>query len=151
MRNSKSVNCDADTISGCLTQSNVIVGLEGNDHLAGGNLADVLLGGAGNDILIGGLGNDVLSGGTGKDTFQFLETSGGHANFGKDIIVDFEFGQDTIDIDTRVFANAALLQAAITDDGHGNAVDHADANNTITLAGVSVATATAHLADFHLV
>ena len=60
--------------------------------------ADGLLGGAGNDILIGGLGNDILSGGAGKDTFQFLETSGGHANFGKDIIVDFEFGQDKIDI-----------------------------------------------------
>jgi Ca2+-binding RTX toxin-like protein len=144
-------SCDADNISGCLTQSNVIVGLEGNDHLVGGTLADVLLGGAGNDILIGGLGDDVLSGGTGKDTFRFTETAAGHANFGKDVIVDFELGHDSIEIDHSVFANYDALRAAITDDGHGNAVIAADANNTITLAGVSVASATAHLADFHLV
>jgi hypothetical protein len=143
-------NC-SEELSGWATRSNVIVGLGGNDHLVGGNLADVLLGGAGNDILIGGLGNDVLSGGTGSNTFKFLEMSGTSANFGKDIIVDFQPGKDVIEIDHSLFANVAALQAAIADDGHGNAVVTADANNTITLAGLSVATATAHLADFHLV
>ena len=138
-------------LSGNLTNSNVIVGLGGDDHLVGGNLADVLLGGAGNDILIGGRGNDVLSGGTGSNTFKFLEMSGTSANFGKDIIVDFQPGQDIIEIDHSLFANAAALRAAITDDGHGNAVIAADANNTITLAGVSAAKAIAHQADFHLV
>ena len=143
--------CGADDLSGSLNKSNVLVGLGGDDHLVGGTLADVLLGGAGNDILIGGLGNDVLSGGTGSNTFKFLEMSGTSANFGKDIIVDFHPGQDVIEIDHSLFANFAALRAAITDDGHGNAVITANANNTITLAGVSVAAATDHPADFHLV
>jgi Ca2+-binding RTX toxin-like protein len=143
--------CGADDLSGCLNRSNVIVGLGGDDHLVGGNLADVLLGGAGNDILIGGPGNDVLSGGGGSNTFKFLDMFGTSANFGKDIIVDFKPGQDVIEIDHSLFTNSAALLAAITDDGHGNAVITADANNTITLAGVSVAAATDHPADFHLV
>ena len=143
--------CSVDELSGRSDKSNVLIGLEGNDHLTGGTLADVLLGGAGNDILIGGLGNDVLSGGAGSNTFKFLEMSGTSANFGKDVIVDFHPGQDRIEIDHSMFANFGALLAAITDDGHGNAVITADANNTITLAGVSATAALAHQADFHLV
>jgi len=143
--------CGADELSGDLNTSNVLVGLGGDDHLVGGTLADVLLGGAGNDTLIGGLGNDVLSGGAGSSTFKFLEMSGTSANFGKDVIVDFKPDQDVIEIDHSLFANSAALLAAMTDDGHGNAVITVDANNTITLAGLSVAVATDHPADFHLV
>jgi Ca2+-binding RTX toxin-like protein len=144
-------SCGDNTLSGCLNKSNVIVGLDGNDQLTGGTLSDVLLGGAGNDILIGGLGNDVLSGSTGANTFKFLEMSGTSANFGKDIIVDFQLGHDTIDIDHSLFANFAALQAAISEDCHGNAVITADCSNTITLAGVSAAAIVAHHADIHLV
>ena len=53
------------------------------------------MGGAGNDILIGGRGNDVLSGSTGTNTFKFLEMSGTSADFGKDIIVDFQLKDGT--------------------------------------------------------
>ena len=81
-----------------------------------------------------------MSGSTGCNTFRFLETSGASANFGKDIIVDFQLGQDKIEIDHSLFANVAALQAAITDDCDGNAVITADACNTITVAGVSAAT-----------
>ena len=143
-------NADND-LSGCLNRSNVIVGLGGDDHLAGGTLADVLLGGAGNDTLIGGLGNDVLSGGAGSNTFKFLEMFGTSANFGKDVIVDFKPGQDVIEIDHSLFADTAALLAAITDDGHGNAVITVSPCNTITLAGLSKAAATDHPSDFHLV
>jgi Ca2+-binding RTX toxin-like protein len=143
-------NC-SDVLTGCVNTSNVIVGLGGNDTLVGGNLADVLLGGAGNDILVGGPGNDVLSGGGGSNTFKFLEMSGSTANFGKDTIVDFKPGQDVIEISHSLFADTAALLAATTDDGHGNAVITVDANNTITLAGLSKAAATDHPSDFHLV
>jgi Ca2+-binding RTX toxin-like protein len=77
--------------------------------------------------------------------------SGTSANFGKDVIVDFHLGQDTIEIDHSLFANFAALQAAISEDCHGNAVITADANNTITLAGVSAAAIVAHHTDIHLV
>jgi len=95
----------------------------------------VLLGGAGNDILIGGLGNDVLSGSTGANTFQVPGNVRHLRNFGKDIIVDFHLGQDTNSRSiTRLFANFAALQAAISEDCHGNAVITADAN-TLDHAG----------------
>jgi len=144
-------SCGDESLSGCPDRSHVIVGLGGNDTLTGGNLADVLLGGAGNDILVGGPGNDVLSGGAGSNTFRFLDMSGTTANFGKDTIVDFKPGQDVIEIDHTLFADTAALLAATTDDGHGNAVITVDANNTITLAGLSKAAATDHPSDFHLV
>ncbi|MES1148044.1 MAG: M10 family metallopeptidase C-terminal domain-containing protein, partial [Bradyrhizobium guangdongense] len=118
--------------------------------LNGGGGSDLLLGASGNDILVGGAGNDVLSAAGGADTFRFLETSGGHANFGKDIVVDFHPGEDNVEISQTAFATFAALQAATADDGHGNAVITADANNTITLMGVSKADVIAHQSDFHL-
>ena len=40
---------------------------DGNDTVAGGNLADTMLGDLGNDVLSGGNGNDVLTGGSNSD------------------------------------------------------------------------------------
>ena len=75
-----------DVITGYNDGGNRICGLDGNDTLNGGALADqidggigndqiygnggddLLLGGAGDDYLDGGAGNDVLDGGTGKDS-----------------------------------------------------------------------------------
>lgn len=47
-----------------------LVGKEGNDHLTGGDAADVLLGKGGNDRLSGGDGEDILQGGQGADTLD---------------------------------------------------------------------------------
>ncbi|WP_051960051.1 peroxidase family protein [Devosia riboflavina] len=49
--------------------SQLVLGLDGNDTLNGGAGNDILLGGAGNDIHNGGTGNDVMGGGGGNDTY----------------------------------------------------------------------------------
>jgi Ca2+-binding RTX toxin-like protein len=96
-------DASANSITGYSDGTNRIYGLDGNDNLYGGALADtidggigddnlsgnagadILLGGAGNDTLYGnadadtldgGVGNDVLDGGAGNDTYQFAVGSG---------------------------------------------------------------------------
>ena len=71
----------------------------GNDRLYGGEGDDKLFGQAGNDRIIANEGNDVLNGGArndrmtggeGADLFVF--------NGGRDIVTDFENGDDRIDV-----------------------------------------------------
>jgi len=58
-----------------------------------GNAGDnKLFGLGGGDILDGGKGNDTLDGGEGADTFVFK------SGYGRDTILDFEDGMDTIDV-----------------------------------------------------
>ena len=68
-----------DSIAGYDDGTNRIYGLDGNDTLVGGALADLINGGnghdtlygqAGNDTLLGDVGNDWLSGGAGDDTLN---------------------------------------------------------------------------------
>jgi Ca2+-binding RTX toxin-like protein len=68
-----------DSIAGYADSKNLIYGLEGDDHLEGGALADTIDGGPGIDYLGGGTGDDTLIGGTGNDTL------GGH--YGNDTYV----------------------------------------------------------------
>lgn len=68
-----------------------LVGNAGDDTLIGGRGADQLFGGRLKDTLNGGFGSDVLDGGLGRDTFVFTQG-------GRDRIVDFEVGRDTIDL-----------------------------------------------------
>ncbi|MEA2896061.1 MAG: hypothetical protein QOJ84_1676, partial [Bradyrhizobium sp.] len=119
------------------------------DNLSGGNGKDILNGGAGNDtisggngkdILTGGLGDDKLTGGNGADTFVFA------ANFGKDVITDLKPNEDVIQFDHSLFANFASVQSHAANDGHGNTVITLDANDTITLQGVTVTQL--HASDF---
>jgi serralysin len=59
----------------------------------------VLNGGAGNDLLIGGLGHDMLTGGAGNDIFDFNSVDESPVGAGlRDIITDFQSGQDKIDL-----------------------------------------------------
>ncbi len=76
-----------------------LFGEAGNDKLFGGAGADLLMGGAGTDEITGGSGNDWMWGGdmTGagdgvKDTFFFA------ANWGGDVVWDFENGTDRLDV-----------------------------------------------------
>jgi Ca2+-binding RTX toxin-like protein len=62
----------------------------GDDALQGGAGSDHLVGNSGNDALLGGKGNDLLEGGSGNDLFVFSALSG------RDTIVDFNPGEDTI-------------------------------------------------------
>ena len=77
------------------------VGGDGNDTLIGNDLDNFLSGGLGNDdlfgnggsdILLGGGGNDNLTGGADGDVFLF------EFDWGADVVLDFEFDLDTIDL-----------------------------------------------------
>ncbi len=80
----------------------ILRGGDGNDILKGDADGDFLTGGAGNDTEYGGAGNDTFYdsdgndkkfGGTGADEFVYQDT-----DFGKDVIKDFEFGIDELDM-----------------------------------------------------
>jgi len=51
-----------------------------------------LTGDRGHDVLEGGLGDDILNGGAGSDRFVLSKNSG------SDIIVDFQIGEDSLDL-----------------------------------------------------
>lgn len=72
-------------------------GQSGEDRLLGGKGSDRIFGGKHHDTLDGGLGDDILSGGTGADDFVFK------GKFGKDIILDFEGGSDTLRLDQAIW------------------------------------------------
>jgi Ca2+-binding RTX toxin-like protein len=82
-----------DTLLGDPNDTNILLGLAGDDLLTGGKLADLLVGGDGNDTLIGGGGNDILLGDGGDDVLD-----GGAGN---DILVG------DLGIDLARYTNAA--------------------------------------------
>ncbi|RYV00482.1 hypothetical protein SOPP22_19760, partial [Shewanella sp. OPT22] len=90
-------------------------GRQGDDVIVGGNSGDDLKGNLGNDLIIGGLGNDVINGGNNEDIIigglgDDILTGDGvdkqnidvfkweSGDQGKDIITDFEFGYDKLDL-----------------------------------------------------
>ena len=84
----------------------ILEGAEGNDTLAGGKDDDLLEGKAGDDdlrgqkgedTLIGGAGEDTLEGGNSDDIFVF-ESLTDSTDGAKDLITDFEQGDDLIDL-----------------------------------------------------
>jgi len=91
-----------DALSGT-NGSNVLTGGAGDDKLYGYGGADILLGGDGDDYLAGHGGGDILNGGRGRDTMD--GGSGGldiflydDANWGTDLILNFENDVDKIDL-----------------------------------------------------
>lgn len=90
----------SDTLKGKDAADRIDAGL-GADKLYGFKGNDVLWGGEGNDRLYGGAGADVLTGGGGKDKFFFegLSDVGLGASL-RDLITDFESGQDRIAFDS---------------------------------------------------
>ncbi|BCX18296.1 MAG: hypothetical protein KatS3mg117_1978 [Geminicoccaceae bacterium] len=59
---------------------------------------DTLDGGAGDDLLVGGTGPDDLIGGEGADTFLFFPTDEDFRDGTEDRILDFESGEDKVDL-----------------------------------------------------
>jgi len=122
-----------------------IVGLAGNDTLAGGDGDDTLIGGSGADTLIGGGGNDILLGGDGQpvpgpDTFVYTG--------GADVIIDFDPGQDIVDISQLDgLSSYSDVQAVMTETQAGVVLDFG-AGNSLALAGVTVAGLNAHPEDW---
>ncbi|ART81669.1 hypothetical protein CBP31_02675 [Oceanisphaera profunda] len=81
-----------------------ILGLDGDDKLAGGDDIDVLIGGLGNDELSAGMGNNLLNGDEGIDTFIFTEIDPGSIN----VITDFT-------PENRLDLSALLTDAGLDD------------------------------------
>lgn len=90
-----------DRIDGSLG-NDIIDGLAGNDVIQGGRGDDRLLGGEGDDVIEGGGGTDTITGGQGRDTF-YLRPDGG-----ADVITDFDWWEDRIDVGLR--AVTAIIQ-----------------------------------------
>jgi Ca2+-binding RTX toxin-like protein len=89
---------------------NAVTG-DGNDVIAGNDLAnklygmrgnDTIGGGGGADTLSGGAGNDTLTGGTGADNFLFDRALSATTNV--DIITDFSHLDDTVWLDIAIFS-----------------------------------------------
>ncbi|MEM7508827.1 MAG: calcium-binding protein [Pseudomonadota bacterium] len=78
---------------------NLLIGGAGDDRLFGRKGSDVLDGGEGDDHLFGNAGQDVLLGGDGADTFVYFRADESRVGYiRRDIIKDFEIGQDRIDL-----------------------------------------------------
>lgn len=95
-----------DEIDGCFGDD-LLLGGTGNDTLKGGSGSDTLKGEIGDDVLKGGAGHDLLQGGEGKDHFVFEEHSG------IDTILDFEQGQDKLEITYSLYATVEEVLASM--------------------------------------
>jgi Ca2+-binding RTX toxin-like protein len=93
--------------------------------------ANVITGNEGANILNGQGGADTLTGGAGSDTFRF------DPGFGSDVITDFQIGQDMIHVGAGIFTNVADLLARAANDGQGNTIVTANANDVITIQNVT--------------
>lgn len=123
-----------DTILGG-AEADELHGSAGNDSLVGGDGDDLLYGDDGNDTIEMGAGNDFTIGGLGDDTFVF------DGIVGSNFISDFDAGAgvgDVIEIsNVPGVTNFTELQSLLSEFG-GNTFIDVDANNYITLEGVSI-------------
>ena len=94
------------------------------------------------DTITGNGNNNVFRGLGGNDTFVFKPA------FGHDTIVDFQPGQDVIDINHSLFLNLQDILASAAPSGADTVITDI-AGDTITLQ--NVAPANLHISDFHLV
>lgn len=85
------------------SKSDRLFGNDGDDAIWGNKGKDRLYGNDGDDKLIGGAGADFLLGGDGADTFRF---NAGLSSRNIDKIDDFVAGEDSIQLDRRVFGEA---------------------------------------------
>lgn len=111
-----------------------LMGDEGDDLLEGGSGEDRLIGDDGNDTLVGEDGNDwlegatgddQLAGGTGDDWYVFS------GNWGTDVIVDFELGNDVI-----IIASGGLTYADLTITASGPDSRITVGSNSITVKNI---------------
>lgn len=86
-----------DTLRGQGGNDTLLGGL-GNDTLEGGSESDTLNGGGNDDSLDGGSGQDFLTGGSGSDVFVFSDLTHSARNGNRDQVLDFEDGNDQIDV-----------------------------------------------------
>lgn len=93
--------------------NDLIMGIgTGASYFASGDRA-LMYGGDGDDTLVGGIELDVMEGNAGADTFRF--STGTNRN----IIRDFEFGTDTLELDAALWSDAGVLTAQQVADTYG--------------------------------
>lgn len=118
-------NAYVNMLSGGLG-SDVLYGRDGDDNLLGGGGDDQLFGDKGNDELLGEAGNDILRGGSGKDSmtgglgsdrFVFVAIEATGNGSGSDRILDFQSGQDSIDLDIVIAGSGPAFYAEARSSG----------------------------------
>jgi Ca2+-binding RTX toxin-like protein len=107
-----------DTILG-LGGNDTLKGNGGNDRLDGGTGNDVLYGGSGNDVLIGGDGINDLFGNSGNDVFTMSPRT--TTAFSDDLIWDFQFDVDHVDLSAWGVSDFSQVQALLQFDSFGDA------------------------------
>ena len=100
----------------------------GNDLVYGGNGNDLIYGGAGDDDIFGGQGYNTLYGGSGYDWFGMTARS---SSFSDDLIADFQFGYDKIDVRAWGASDFSQIQALLTSDAYGDATLNAFYNGCL--------------------
>jgi Ca2+-binding RTX toxin-like protein len=122
----------------------VVTGGAGNDLVLGGSGQDLVLGGIGDDTVIGGDGHDQLAGGSGRDTFVF------ESGFGKDVVLDFQKGQDVLQIQANInglrIASPSDLARFVSGDAGSSEIKLG--SDTIKLVGVSRADLLGNIGDY---
>jgi Ca2+-binding RTX toxin-like protein len=119
---------------------NELYGNDGNDRLYGG---------PGNDLLVGGAGRDILTGGGGQDVFRFDQGDLGLSQSTRDVIKDFQVGQDKIDLKAYADASIRILHGdgydrVAIDVGHDHKTDfliqvHVMGGSQLTMADIITA------------
>lgn len=107
-----------DTISG-RGGNDTLYGRGGHDLLDGGSGDDFLYGGSGNDDLIGGAGVNDLWGNEGYDYFVVSARPG--AGFSDDLIWDFTFNVDLVDLRAWGVSDFSQVLALLETDTYGDA------------------------------
>jgi len=96
----------------------IIYGYGGDDYLWGGFGNDHLYGGSGNDDLVGGSGINTLWGGGGYDWFIMSARSNSSSD---DLVADFEFGYDKIDVSAWGVSDFSQIKAILGANAYGDA------------------------------
>ena len=86
-----------------------------------------------------------ITAGTSGDTFNFT------GSFGGIVVTNYLPGSETINWDRNDFANIAAVESHARQDGAGDTVITLDANDTITLVGVTLSQFEAHTSDWHFI
>ncbi|MGZ2258858.1 CHRD domain-containing protein [Roseobacter sp. A03A-229] len=107
-----------------------VIGSDDGDVITGSDLNNVLNGAEGDDLLSGEGGDDILIGGEGSDTFFF------GANFGNDVIEDFEIGLDQLQFGD--FGPDFGGAVGVSQQGEDALISFGD-QGTVRLAGVNSA------------
>jgi Ca2+-binding RTX toxin-like protein len=101
-----------------------LYGQGGSDSLDGGSGDDLISGGSGNDLIIGGGGVNDLYGDSGFDTFAVSTRTS--ADFSDDLIWDFQFDVDQVDLTAWGVSDFSQVQSLLDFDSYGDATLNAN-------------------------